>query len=139
MCFKYILQNLVTKLLKLPMNKLSNFSFHSQLKSMRKPCKPHGTNQFLRQCFNCLCLSMFKKNYIGVVLEYQSLWQALLLPIKVANIIAQSTNNNPNLLQTKLKFFYKMAMIYKTKFHDKNTLFEKRMFCNQLYNLIFEL
>jgi hypothetical protein len=41
---------------------------------------------------------MFKKNYIGVVLEYQSLWQALLLPIKVANIIAQSTNNNPNLL-----------------------------------------
>jgi hypothetical protein len=41
---------------------------------------------------------MFKKNYIGVVVEYQSLWQALLLPIKVANIIAQSTNNNPNLL-----------------------------------------
>jgi hypothetical protein len=37
-----------------------------------------------------------KKIYIGVVLEYQSSWQALLLPIKVANIIAQSTNNNPN-------------------------------------------
>jgi len=73
---------------------------------------------------------MFKKNYIGVVLEYQSLWQALLLPIKVVNIIAQSTNNNPNPLQTKLKFFYKMDMIYKTKFHDKNTLFEKGVFCN---------